>query len=108
MDFDSLLFIGSSLSISSNSTFSDPSAYGDDRYSNVYPPLAIRFPSLYNATAINLSGNLSEIHMPSLAIARNGRYTNGIIVETYGDPIDIEFPLLDTIKDASFSGTIRT
>ncbi|KAE8440579.1 hypothetical protein EG329_007217 [Mollisiaceae sp. DMI_Dod_QoI] len=108
MDFDSLLFIGSSHSVSSNSTFSDPSAYGDDRYSNVYPPLAIRFPSLYNATAINLSGNLSEIHMPSLAIARNGRYTNGIIVETYGNPIDIEFPLLDTIKDASFSGTIRT
>lgn len=48
--------------------------------------------------------------MPQLAIARNGNIgiqRIGIAVETYGNPIDISFPNLDTLSDAILAGTMR-
>ncbi|KUJ15278.1 uncharacterized protein LY89DRAFT_619125 [Mollisia scopiformis] len=104
--FQSLANVNSSLEISSSDTFEDLSAYGYNT-SNVFPPLSLRFPFLVNATGIDISGNISEIYMPNLAIAENGHLTNGIVIETYGVPIDVSFPKLDTLQDMVLAGTMK-
>lgn len=106
MDFDSLANVNSSLEISSSNTFEDLSAYGYNT-TDFFPPLEIRFPSLVNATGINISGNISDLYIPLLQTASNGHLSNGIVVETYGSPIDIKFPKLDTLKDIALAGTMR-
>ncbi|CZR58178.1 uncharacterized protein PAC_08069 [Phialocephala subalpina] len=109
MDFDSLTNVAGSLEISSGTSCLSPSDLCFNA-STVVPPLAIRLPSLVNATGIDFSGNLSGLYMPTLAIANNGhigRQRIGIAVETYGNPIDISFPNLDTLTDAILAGTMR-
>lgn len=108
MDFNSLTNVVGSLGISSGTSCLAPSDLCHN--ASTVPPLALRFPSLVNATSIDFSGNLSGLYMPNLAMAHNGNIGGqriGIALETYGNPIDISFPNLDTLSDAILAGTMR-
>lgn len=109
MDFNSLINVAASLQISSGTSCLAPSDLCYNA-STVIPPLAIRFPSLLNAPTIDFTGNLSGLYLPKLATIGNGnigRQRMGIAVETYGNPIDMSFPNLETVSDIFLAGTMR-
>jgi hypothetical protein len=61
MDFSLLKKVQKSLSITDVAKYEDYATLGIDISKNdTYGPLDIRFPSLENATTVNLSGNISQ------------------------------------------------
>ncbi|KAF4634551.1 hypothetical protein G7Y89_g3553 [Cudoniella acicularis] len=80
------------------------------------PALNINFPSLQNTTELQIVGNISSLSMPSLTLVGpdedpyhaplTGQST--MKIETWGNPINISFPVLQSVKDSYFTGDIQS
>ncbi|KAE9371867.1 hypothetical protein N431DRAFT_545978 [Stipitochalara longipes BDJ] len=79
-----------------------------------YQGVDMIFPGLKSAMSIGMWGNISSIFMPNLQTAAlpstanpaNYPFGTGIVVQTFGNPLDVDFPALSNADGIKLEGTL--